>query len=71
MFPKASLTGRVVRANNTMRMAKSWGHSGGPVPTPHGDNPAHRADDGGEKAVLKNIPNYGDSANLASALSPY
>jgi hypothetical protein len=32
MFPKASLTGRVVRSNNTMRMAKSWGHSGGPVP---------------------------------------
>jgi hypothetical protein len=25
MFPKASLTGRVVRTNNTMRMAKSWG----------------------------------------------
>jgi hypothetical protein len=36
-----------------------------------GDNPSHRADDEGEKAVLKNIPNYGDSANLASALSPY
>ena len=36
MFPKASLTGRVVRTNNTMRMAKSWGHSGGPVPAPHG-----------------------------------
>jgi DNA-binding phage protein len=32
MFPKASLTGRIVRTNNTMRMAKSWGHSGGPVP---------------------------------------
>ena len=31
MFPKASLTGRVVRPNNTMRMAKSWGHHGGPV----------------------------------------
>lgn len=29
MFPKASLTGRVVLANNTMRMAKSWGHRGG------------------------------------------
>jgi len=29
MFPKASLTGRVVGANNTMRMAKSWGHRGG------------------------------------------
>ena len=26
------LTGRVVRANNTMRVAKSWGHNGGPVP---------------------------------------
>lgn len=25
MFPKASLTGRVERTNNTMRMAKSWG----------------------------------------------
>jgi Protein of unknown function (DUF2384) len=36
MFPKASLTGRVVRTNNTMRMAKSWGHGGGPVPAPHG-----------------------------------
>jgi hypothetical protein len=34
MFPKASLTGRVVLSKNTMRMAKSWGHSGGPVPAP-------------------------------------
>jgi hypothetical protein len=57
MFPKASLMGRVVRTNNTMRMAKSWGHSGGPVPARHmGDNPAHRANDGGEKAVPENIP---------------
>ena len=36
MFPKASLTGRIVPANNMMRMAKSWGHGGGPVPAPHG-----------------------------------
>jgi len=34
LFPKASLTGRVVRAKNTMRMAKSWGHRGGPMPAP-------------------------------------
>jgi hypothetical protein len=32
MFPKASLTRRVVQPNNTMRMAKSWVHRGGPVP---------------------------------------
>jgi hypothetical protein len=31
MFPKAGLTGRAVRTNNTMRMAKSWGHGGAPV----------------------------------------
>jgi hypothetical protein len=35
MFPKAGLTGGVVRANNMIRMAKSWGHGGGPVPAPH------------------------------------
>jgi len=46
MFPKASLTGRVVRTNNTMRMAKSWGGMAAARCRRHmGDNPAHRADD--------------------------
>src|ERR1700681_2260220 len=46
MFPKASLTGRVVRTNNTMRMAKSWGVMAAARCRRHmGDNPAHRADD--------------------------
>jgi len=35
-FPKASLTRRILPANNMMRMAKSWGHNGRPVPAPHG-----------------------------------
>jgi len=32
VVPEASLTGRVVRTNNTMRMAKWWAHRGGAVP---------------------------------------
>ena len=61
MFPKASLTGRVVRANNTMRMAKSWGHRGGPVPVPEccfgvATSPAQAPLKGGEKAVPESFP---------------
>src|ERR1700676_3165489 len=46
MFPKASLTGRVVRTNNTMRMAKSWGIMAAARCRRHmSDNPVHGADD--------------------------
>jgi hypothetical protein len=39
-----------------MRMAKSWGHGGGRVPAATWTTIlAHRADDGGEKAVPENI----------------
>jgi probable addiction module antidote protein len=54
--PKASLTGRVVRANNTMRVAKSWGHSGGPVPAEWATILRIAPTMGGEKAVPENIP---------------
>ena len=57
MFPKASLTGRVLRTNNTMRMAKSWGSwrrpGAGAALATILPILAHRADDGGEKAVLR------------------
>jgi len=60
MFPKASLTGRVLRTNNTMRMAKSWGSwrrpGAGAALATILPILAHRADDGGEKAVPANIP---------------
>ena len=45
-----------MHANNTTRMAKSWGHRGGPVPAPQDDNPAHCADDGGRESDPENIP---------------
>lgn len=63
MFPRARLTRRVLRAINTMRMAKSWGHSGSPVPARHGRK-SRRVAPRIERASgpSEQCENYGDSA---------
>ena len=68
MFPKASLTGRVVRTNNTMRMAKSWGIMAAARCRRHmSDNPVHRADDRLDNVELGRRPMATMGARLADA----
>jgi hypothetical protein len=37
------------------------GHGGDPVPAPHGDNPAHRTDDGARESGPREYPENADA----------